>query len=654
MRRTVFPYPDPTPFARRSVLQIALCGALLILAGCRATGQSVSWHEPVVARPRCSRTVIDLSERHRWQSQGSFRTCRPILSEHEWFGADADPTVAFEAAEAAYASGHARHQMAAPDCVDFFFETVVHSWCYLDASITSQHFDARYSRGWQLYHSGLAKLIETGQQYGRFDPSCRLLVNTSSGPLTIPVVYHGFVWHPRDFGKLVLVGDYSAPELSHAHQCQGLGVPLVVVRQQEREERFHGKRQHFAATAILRPRVDAVTASDATSAQGNSPDNTPNMSGLSLEFYDPLRVPCVQVAGRKLHLNTDTTAPFALLLDTLDRNYLQEFLQPGRSSGETKLLMLEPYQPGKIPLVFVHGLLSDPLTWVELANEIRAHPHLVSGYQIWAFKYPTGEPFLRSAARLRTELRAALDTLDPQRKDPALSQTVLVGHSMGGLISRLQVTWSGDTVWNSVASRPLEEIVATPQQRERLREMFFFEPEPCVKRVVFIGTPHNGSSWANRLVGRLGARLVRQWEGSQADHQQLIDCNPNTFVPYVRERIPSSIDMLEPDNPILASLQRLCVNPKVKLHSIIGTGRPMFLSGPADGVVPVASARQSGVETELFVPANHGKLHRHPDTVGEIICILSRHLANVDSTTTMQTSVPAGTSLDRVDEPLSE
>jgi hypothetical protein len=150
--------------------------------------------------------------------------------------------------------------------------------------------------------------------------------------------------------------------------------------------------------------------------------------------------------------------------------------------------------------------------------------------------------------------------------------------------------------------------------------------------VVFIGTPHGGSALANRFIGRLGSKLVREDQDRVRNHQQLIRDNPDTFSRSVTGRIPRSIDLLEPDDPILVSMQHLCVPLDVKLHSIIGTGRPMLFDGPADGVVSVANARHAGVETERFVPADHVHIHQDPDAIDEIIGILGRHYTEFDGT----------------------
>jgi hypothetical protein len=472
-------------------------------------------------------------------------------------------------------------------------------------------------------------LLQTAQQHRRFSPAGELQVNTPAGPQSVSLACRGFPWRPADFNQVVVVGPYDVAALSHHYASPGVGVPVVVCRRRSRDERFLDNLHQFAATAVLRfPCREGCP--DVRAAMLPGPEMLPEAmpsAGPVLEFHDPLRVSTVEMCGRVMPLAGDRTAPFAFLLSKRKRSYVERFLQPGLSSGQAQLIMFEPYQPGKIPLVFVHGLLSDPLTWVHMANEIRARDDLMARYQIWVFRYPTGEPFLRSAASLRRELCAAVAVVDPQHRDPALSQMVLVGHSMGGLISKLQVASSGNTLWNSVANRPLDQIVATPKQREELRQYFFFEPVPYVRQVVFMATPHRGSAWANRLVGRFGATLVRMSEGRQRDHEMLIHNNPDTFIREIRRGIPTSIDMLEPDSVVLRATQRLCISPAVSLHSIIGNGRPEPFEGGSDGVVTVASAQLDGVASQRFIKTDHSGVHNHPEAVCEVVWILREHRA---------------------------
>ena len=98
------------------------------------------------------------------------------------------------------------------------------------------------------------------------------------------------------------------------------------------------------------------------------------------------------------------------------------------------------------------------------------------------------------------------------------------------------------------------------------------------------------------------------------------------FIPEVEDRIPTSVDVLADDNPLLQAMEYLPLSPRVQLHSIIGTGRWMVVGGPADGVVPVESAQHPGVVSERYVPARHQELHHDADTVAEVKRILHQHI----------------------------
>jgi len=157
---------------------------------------------------------------------------------------------------------------------------------------------------------------------------------------------------------------------------------------------------------------------------------------------------------------------------------------------------------------------------------------------------------------------------------------------MGGLIARLQVSYSLDTLWRHAARKPLEAVVATPEMRQRLCRDFFFDPSPLVSRVVFIGTPHRGATMARRLIGRFASSLARPFGAEEPVYRQLMDQNREVFYPYLWRSPPTSIDLLEPENPLLMALAQMPLRQGVRLHSIIGTGGTTF-GEPGDGVVPV-------------------------------------------------------------------
>ena len=209
----------------------------------------------------------------------------------------------------------------------------------------------------------------------------------------------------------------------------------------------------------------------------------------TLELLDSRRIRKIQIDGETRRLARELSAPLVYRLATTPRNYWQEFVRPDSGLSEGKLQMLEPYQQGKIPVVFIHGLLSDPYTWSQMVNELLARPDFVNRFQIWVCNYPTGRAFISSATKLRIDLIAIRQRLDPDRSDPALSEMVLVGHSLGGLLAKLQVTSGQNELWKSVANRPLDELNLPEQFRQELRQHFYFSPSPDVKHVVFMGHP---------------------------------------------------------------------------------------------------------------------------------------------------------------------
>jgi hypothetical protein len=167
-----------------------------------------------------------------------------------------------------------------------------------------------------------------------------------------------------------------------------------------------------------------------------------------------------------------------------------------------------------------------------------------------------------------------------------------------------------------------------------LRRAFFFDPSPLVKRVVFIGTPHRGSTKSRRFVGRVASSLVHISGPEEVQYRQLMDSNRDIFAEYLWDSWPTSIDLLEPSNPLLQALARMPFSGCVRRHTIIGTGGMAISGEPGDGVVPVSSARQAGVCSELFVPVRHEKLHRNATTVNEMLRILREHARELSSTRT--------------------
>jgi pimeloyl-ACP methyl ester carboxylesterase len=260
-------------------------------------------------------------------------------------------------------------------------------------------------------------------------------------------------------------------------------------------------------------------------------------------------------------------------------------------------------------------------------NDLRADPEIRKHYQFWFYLYPTGNPWLATAADLRHELHRLRNELDPGGSDPALDHMVMVGHSMGGLVSRLLATESGDDFWNLVADRPLDALKVSPDTRTELRRVFYFKSQNCVEREIFLATPHHGSKLSPSPPARLVARFVRLPKRVMLAARDFANADPGD----VKSRgtpLPNSLDLLEPHAPALELMAARPRPARVHFHSIIGRA---FGEGEksTDGVVPFTSAHIDGVDSEIVVSASHMEVHHHPRAIWEVRRILREHLEEV-------------------------
>ncbi|MHB1036666.1 MAG: esterase/lipase family protein [Pirellulales bacterium] len=528
-----------------------------------------------------------------------------------------EPVGGLGLAEGYLAAGIRQERVGLPDCVDLYYRAAVDSWRCLEA-LPASSADPRNQAAWQVYQESLARLIVAGRRHGRLDPRGYLVVADPAGRQMVPIVYHGFPWKPNEFCEILPAEDFFSRDIKCHYRGAGLGTSLVAVRQSGGREPFYPDRQHFPVTAVLRP------ARSVSGSTAGAPAESPGR-GAVLEFYNPYLFDSLRVGPNVVRMERDLTAPFACLLEDTPRSFTEGFLAPGDSDVKPDLFTMEPYQRGKIPVVFIHGLWSDPATWIDAANTLRSQPDIYRQYQFWYFRYPTGRGLLESAAVLRERLLVARESFDPAHQDGAMDRMVLVGHSMGGLMARLEVSHSSDVLWRHAASRPLEAVRAAPETRERLSRMFFFDPLPMVRRVVFIGTPHRGSTMSRRLIGRLASGLVRSSGSEEAQYRQLMDDNRDIFAEYLWDAWPTSVDLLEPSSPMLQAIESLPLSRCVRTHSIVGTGGMNLGGEPGDGLVPISSARQAGAASELVVPVRHEQLHRDVASVADLGRILREH-----------------------------
>lgn len=494
---------------------------------------------------------------------------------------------------------------------DYYLSAALYAYLFLmgdSREATPSPYDDRFRQACDIHNRALGKGLATGEG-GRVVLRDGVR-NLPSGPLSLSIDTSAFEWDLDQFDQILCSDDYLVHGFTVRNRTAGLGLPLIAVNSSEK--RFSGKRV-VPLTAFFR-------------LTGGSKFGSGGLQAV-LELHATYDASEVSVDGRSVPLESDVTAAIAYALDDPDvwSQGMWRFLRI-REQIKPQLVMSQPYQRGRIPVVFVHGTASDLVWWAEMLNTLRGDPQLRKRYQFWFFRYNSSRPILDSADALRRSLTATRRACDPGGTDPAMNQMVVIGHSQGGLLAKTTVVRTGDLLWRSLSDTPFEQADLSPEGQELLRRWLFIEPLPFVKRVVFISTPHRGSFLAGRKIGNLFRRILDLPADMFTGFASILKISDKLKLPYQLEgRIPTSLDGMSPDNPILNALAAIPIESGVTAHSIIaveGDGDP---TEGDDGVVAYRSAHLEGVASEFIVRSGHSS-QDNPLTIEEVRRILLEHL----------------------------
>ena len=190
---------------------------------------------------------------------------------------------------------------------------------------------------------------------------------------------------------------------------------------------------------------------------------------------------------------------------------------------------LRPYERGKIPVVMIHGLWGYPQQWHPMIEAFESDPSLKDRFQFWTFTYSSGDSIPFSADALRQSLKVARQFFDPQGTDPSFERTVVVGHSLGGVLAKMMVQDSGTRLWQTVSDRSIDELVGPDNELRGIRQAFFYKRVPEIQRAVFIATPHKGSPVDRGYVRTLGVRICDRFRMSRQLRETLLAQNDPEF-----------------------------------------------------------------------------------------------------------------------------
>jgi len=462
-----------------------------------------------------------------------------------------------------------------------------------------------------LYNYSLSELVDVLLAAGR-PPRKEECFDLIDGRLTLKKG-HGMDEAPG-FTQTLLAFSHKTTALELHNRRRGIGVPVVTVRPPT--ELLAG--QNLLHPPVYQAGVMPVTFllrfSEPWRASGESLTAT-------CELWKPLSMTRVEINGRNVPLEADTSLALAEFYAKNSQFYgllnMLRLLRGNAVEGNRGLFLLEPYTPKKIPVVLTHGLMDSPLTWVPVLNALLSDPALTEKYQFWLFFYPTMNPIPQSASELRNSLLALHKDL--KAKGQAWDDMVLVGHSMGGLISRLMITPSGDN-FSEQARLCLEKAEGDPELQAYIKSLVTFEPLPFVRRAVFIGAPHRGANMANRIAGAAGKGIMDRPEYIR----KFLEAKEGREEKLLKQA--NGIANLAPDSLFSLSLGDSVWSPAVPVHSIIGDMWTAGSTNGTDSIVAYWSSHVKGAQSEIVVQADHMSLHKKIPAISELRRILLEHL----------------------------
>lgn len=358
-------------------------------------------------------------------------------------------------------------------------------------------------------------------------------------------------------------------------------------------------------------------------------DQILNNPQFVIKVYDPYNTENIKVAGKSYPLAANFSAPYGLWLAENNLGILAylSLLDRDQRLSMPHLYKLEPYNPNKKIIVLVHGLASSPEAWIGLTNDIMGDRVLREHYQVWQIFYSTNMPILESRYQIYALLQQAFDGLNSQ--DAADHNAVLIGHSMGGIISRLLVSKA------DLSDKAFKMLNTNQRQRfkrdQNVLNRFKIQPIENFDRAIFMSAPHRGTDYADRwftLAARKIIRLPSSFLGA------LTDTLTNDATDQAKDLTNGINGGLIQNGPSdlshkskFIALTKDVVPPKgYVFHSIMGNiTKSQEPDQITDGIVPYSSAHLDGAVSEKIIKGGHS-IQETPEALLELRRILRLHL----------------------------
>ena len=513
-----------------------------------------------------------------------------------------------------------RYQSSKDKSIRFYLSALLYSYCYFVLeNQQSQQYNPDAVLLLRIYNTSLTELFGYLKERGLLSGKGYGLTTAAGQKITFTAPEYISRIPVENIEEIELCADYKSKNLINNSRRFGIGVPLIAKLNNlpDRDGSRFAENQTLPLTAVL--------------AFDNAADSFFARCNANLVFADPREMENVELSKRPIPLEYDYSTPLAVMASKpLKFNSLFYALNPDETGSQEGLFYFEPVNPDRIPVVLVHGLMSDTKTWIQMLNTLFSDPDIRNNYQFWGVSYSSGNPIFHSARLMRNALESEREKLVKKGlSTEKFDRMVLVGHSMGGLISRLAASTSNLEKCRSLLpvndSRRKIFDKLSAEDKKSVLSVLEFTPLPFVKRVVFISVPHRGSSLASTSIGKFGARCIRLPSAILRRQHEIFQSLLKTGT--IKDELPvmTGIDNLAPDNFAIKLLNTLEMNKDIPYHSIIGNRSGSGIPGGSDGVVTYSSSHLDNVQSELVVKSGHSA-QQNPLAIQELRRILLLHL----------------------------
>lgn len=420
-------------------------------------------------------------------------------------------------------------------------------------------------------------------------------------------------YHRGYFDRFIPAGAVEEEGMVHKHRG-GYGAAIVAIRDHKpdraEEMKFYPPRGLYTPVTVT---MDSVRKSG-------------GVTYASFSMRNPIVEQTVSVGTRSLPLEADFAAHFAVILQGRNEAAagLEGFFKAQERIKQSGIFLTEPYDPKRIPVLLIHGLVSVPMIWRDIIPDMISDPEISKRYQFMVFTYPSSYPLVESSALLRAQLAAMRAKYDPDGNDPLSRNMVVAGHSMGGMLTHTLVADIGDNLWKQFSDTPLDRVPIEEAERNAIRKLVYFEPDPAVRRAVYFSAPHRGANMATKDIAGMLSKLAKLPTDVMTLNADLLDPRIDEHFKIPITRKYTSRESLEPGAPMVAAMDVSPYKKGVIYHSVIGDQGKGDTPNSSDGVVEYWSSHQEGAASELIVPSGHSS-YKHPAAIAELRRILYLH-----------------------------